>query len=188
MSDLDKSRVIILLSGGMDSAACCHFFLEKDFNVSGLFIDFGQPASNLESQAAKAISDFYNICLTEIKLTGYKPPIGGYVLARNIFLLSTAIMSSNIDSGLVAIGVHSGTPYQDCSKQFLDLSQSIFDLYANGKIIVTAPFIDQTKGEILDYCKSFNLPMHLTYSCELGLKQPCGKCDTCKDLEALGVS
>jgi len=188
MSDLDKSRVVVLLSGGMDSAACCHFFLEKDFKVSGLFIDFGQPASSLEYQAAKAISGFYNIQLTQIKLTGYKPPYGGYVLARNIFLLSTAIMSSDIDSGLVAIGIHTGTPYQDCSKQFLELAQSIFDLYSNGKIIVSAPFISRTKKDIFDYCKSFNLPMHLTYSCELGLNQPCGKCDTCKDLEALGVS
>lgn len=38
------------------------------------------------------------------------------------------------------------------------------------------------KIEVWEYAKSKRVPINLTYSCELGLKQPCGKCPSCKDL------
>jgi 7-cyano-7-deazaguanine synthase len=48
--------------------------------------------------------------------------------------------------------------------------------------------LDFSKRDIWKYCKIEKVPIHLTYSCELGKKQPCGNCDTCKDLEKIYAS
>ena len=125
------------------------------------------------------------IDLTEVKLSGFVVPQGGYILARNIFFLSTALMCSKLSLGTIVIGIHVGTQYVDCTEHFLGLSRNIFDLYTDGRVVLGAPFITYTKKDIYEYCKQFNVPLGLTYSCELGLSQPCGKCATCKDLELL---
>ena len=183
----DKLEVLILLSGGIDSTACTHLHVQQGMNVSALFIDYSQPSAHLESQAARSVCNFYGIDLAEVKLSGFTPPRGGYILARNIFLLSAALMLSKPASGTIVIGIHSGTAYVDCTEHFLALTKNIFDLYTDGTIALVAPFITYTKKDIYEYCKQFNVPLDLTYSCELGLPQPCGKCATCKDLEVLHV-
>jgi 7-cyano-7-deazaguanine synthase len=63
--------------------------------------------------------------------------------------------------------------------------QKTFDLYTDGMVNISTPFIDWKKNEIYNYTKKNKIPVHLTYSCELGEKQPCGKCKSCKDLEYL---
>ena len=65
--------------------------------------------------------------------------------------------------------------------------QSIFDIYKNGLIKIDAPFLTFYKSQIYDYCIKEKVPLNLTYSCELGLKQPCGKCLSCKDLEKISA-
>ena len=188
MRKCGKPKVLILLSGGIDSTACTHFYVKQGMNVSAIFVDYGQPAFHLERKAAHSVCNFYGIDLTEVKLSGFTAPQGGYILARNIFLLSTALMSSKLSLGSIVIGIHDGTPYVDCTEHFLALTRNIFDLYTDGRVALVAPFITYTKKDIYEYCKQFNVPLDLTYSCELGLPQPCGKCATCKDLELLHAS
>jgi len=185
MRKCSKPKVLILLSGGIDSTACAHFYIQERMNVSALFVDYGQPAVHLESKAAHSVCNFYGIDLAEVKFSGFIPPQGGYILGRNIFLISTAMMYSKLTLGTIVLGIHAGTPYMDCTEHFLVLTRNIFDLYTDGRVAVAAPFISYTKKDIYEYCKNFNVPLKLTYSCELGLAQPCGKCATCKDLELL---
>ena len=54
-----------------------------------------------------------------------------------------------------------------------------------GRVRVDAPFVRQSKVDLAIYCLLNRLPRELTYSCELGLDQPCGKCNSCKDLLVL---
>ena len=185
MSRHIKPEVLILLSGGIDSTACAHFYVQQGMYVSAIFVDYGQPANYLERKATHSVCNFYGIDFAEIKLSGFTAPQGGYILARNIFLLSAALMCSKLTLGTIVIGIHAGTPYVDCTDHFLGLSRNIFDLYTDGRVALGAPFITYTKKDIYEYCKQFNVPLGLTYSCELGLPQPCGKCATCKDLELL---
>jgi 7-cyano-7-deazaguanine synthase len=44
-----------------------------------------------------------------------------------------------------------------------------------------APFATWTKQDIIAYCRTRNVPVHLTYSCERGTEPPCGTCLSCKD-------
>jgi 7-cyano-7-deazaguanine synthase in queuosine biosynthesis len=100
------------------------------------------------------------------------------------FLL-LGLMNSRAETGAVALGIHHGTPYADCSPGFVALAQKVFDLYTGGRVRVEAPFASWDKVDIAIYCLKERLPRALSYSCELGLDQPCGRCKSCRDLIAL---
>jgi 7-cyano-7-deazaguanine synthase len=184
-----KKRVLILFSGGIDSSACIDYYKKKGFKVECLFIDFGQLSSVKELNAVKRVSKFYNIKYSKIKLSGYQSFSKGLVQGRNMFLVSSALLMLNkMKYGIVALGIHSGTNYSDCSPQFVNLINDLFDLYTGGRIILGAPFLQMDKGEIMEYCIINNIPIELSYSCELGLEQPCNKCSSCKDLKKIYAS
>jgi len=174
------NEAIVLLSGGLDSAACLAFHQSQNC-CSSLFIDYGQFAARKEYQAAADISDFYKVPLKYIRVTGFPQWGVGFVPGRNAFLLHTALMAVTFQKGMVAIGIHSGTAYRDCSDYFLRHMQSSFDIYARGRIHVSAPFLRWTKIEIWEYCRTMKVPVELTYSCEAGHDQPCGQCLSCID-------
>ena len=91
-------------------------------------------------------------------------------------------MNFTHSSGLIAIGIHSGTNYFDCSTSFFQSVAQIVEGYTDNTIQITAPFLTWSKKDIIQYCFLEGIPLELTYSCELGLQQPCSKCLTCKDL------
>lgn len=163
--------------------ACIHFYKETNADVEGLFIDYGQKAAIREDEAASNIASYFNIQLFKICLNGLLPSIykSGFIQGRNMALLIIGLMYSHVETGSIAIGIHSGTDYSDCTPEFERLSQKIFDLYTGGKFSVGAPFISWSKADIWKYCGIHKLPMDMTYSCELGLNQPCGICKSCKD-------
>src|ERR1041384_1936439 len=50
-------RIVVLLSGGIDSAACCLYFKQRGLVVYPLFVDYGQRALESEWAAAVAVAD-----------------------------------------------------------------------------------------------------------------------------------
>jgi len=176
--------VLVLLSGGIDSTACVAYYIERGFNIQALFVDYGQLSAERELLAVERIRDSYGIPVTIVKCVGSKKHSAGFIQGRNAFLLHTALMNLN-QSGIIAIGIHSGTTYLDCSSQFIKIMQASFDIYTDGRIMIDAPFIEWSKQDIWDYCKGQKVPVELTYSCENGVKQPCARCPSCQDLEAL---
>jgi len=183
-----RGETLVLLSGGIDSTACVAFYYWRKFSVRGVFVDYGQAAAPFERLSAKSVSEFYNIPLTQLSLGGCREKSAGLILGRNALLAFIALMESGMQVGLIAFGIHEGTNYYDCSSNFLQAIQGIFDAYTQGRVRVAAPFIEWTKQEIWEFSRSAKVPLHLTYSCELGMEQPCGQCLSCRDLEALRVS
>jgi len=184
--DISESKnTLVLLSGGIDSSACLAFYLAQDFSVAALFVDYGQVSKEREESAASAICDHYSVPLTKVTTTGLRQWAGGPIPGRNAFILYVALMAFQFSSGIIGIGIHAGTQYYDCSKGFLDQIQESFNLYTDGSIAIGAPFLDWRKPEIWSYCKRLGIPIELTYSCEMGKDQPCGKCLSCKDLVKL---
>lgn len=174
-------KAVVLLSGGVDSAACLAFLQNLKIRASGLFVDYGHSAAKQEHLAALAISDFYRVPLKRIVVSGFQQWGEGFVPGRNAFLLHTALMAVHFKNGIVAIGIHAGTRYSDCSDLFLRQMQSSFDVYTSGRIFVSAPFLHWTKTEIWEYCRRMKVPIELTYSCEAGHERPCGRCLSCVD-------
>lgn len=189
-SDVNDAAVpqcncVILVSGGVDSAACVDFYRQQGLAVRGLHVSYGQPAASHEAAAATTIAQHYHIPLTVLRLVGARPKSDGELLGRNALLLFAALLEFDSSSGLLALGIHSGTPYYDCSSSFLSAVQAIVDGQCDGRIRVVAPFLKWTKKEIWDYCVKQRVPVDLTYSCEKGLDHPCGICSSCRDLEVL---
>lgn len=182
---LPHGRVVVLCSGGIDSSAAIAFFLNQHFQVQPLFCDYGQPAAMQEYNAATAICHYFGLSLSCIRCTGLSIPDDGYILGRNAFLLSCALMHYPWNSGMVALGIHRGSSYPDCTQGFIETMQAQYDLYTDGCIKIIAPFLQWSKLEIWQFCHSQAVPLKSLYSCERGGIQPCGICLSCKDLEDL---
>ena len=176
--------VLVLLSGGLDSTACLDFYLSQRCSVRALYFQYGQAAAKREREAAERVSHHYGVPLQVVACRGSGKKGKGEVLGRNAFLLSAAMMES-AGANIVAIGVHAGTSYYDCSPQFIEWMQRILDAYSSGCVRIGTPFLTWTKRDIWDYCLQRAVPLALTYSCELGMDQPCGQCLSCHDLEVL---
>ncbi len=183
----DRGDVIVLLSGGVDSAACAHFYLALGRRVMAAFVDYGQAAANLEGEASRAIADHFNIPLMYLCWQGRVAKTDGLIPGRNAFLLAAVIMECAGRASTVAIGIHAGTQYDDCSPQFVKAIQSLVDVYCRPRMEVAAPFVDWTKADIWAYSHQHQVPLGLTYSCERGTDPPCGACLSCLDREALNA-
>lgn len=178
-------NVLILFSGGIDSTLCVHYYQQLGYNVKGLFVDYGQPAALKEEKATKYLSRYLKIETIQIK-TNLRPNMEmGLIQGRNYLLLSISLSCFPFAEGTISLGIHSGTKYVDCSPNFIELNQKIFDLYTNGSIAIDCPFLFMNKNDIYRHFLKSTIPIEFTYSCELGGDTPCGKCPTCLDIKAL---
>lgn len=173
--------MLVLLSGGIDSSCCVSFYRSQGFSVEALFVDYGHPAADAERRAARSISRYFGVPLREAAVRGLHVPKAGYVPGRNALLVATALASRGPSPGLLALGIHAGTPYPDCTLRFIDACQALTDVYADGTVQMAAPFLEWTKGDILEYVQEVGLPLRRTYSCEMGASKPCGRCLSCQD-------
>jgi len=180
---IGEKEVLVLFSGGIDSTACIYYYKQLGFHVQGLFIDYGQKSSKHEKTAVTKLSKYFEIDTQLIRINSNLLIKDGEIQGRNIFLLSVALLNFPYLKGLIALGIHSGTNYLDCSEEFVKRAQEIFDLYSNGNITIDCPFIAMSKEDIFEFCRMKEISLKDTYSCEYGSDiQPCGKCLTCKDL------
>ena len=179
------ARVFVLLSGGVDSAACAGFFLQRNHHVEAIHLDYGQAAADSEYASAQAIAKHYEVKLHYHRMTDASRKGAGQIVGRNAFLLFSALLEFPWDVGLLGLGVHAGTQYFDCASEFIERAQRLFDSYTNGRIKISAPFLTWEKPQIWNFCLDAKVPLALTYSCESRSSEPCGQCSSCKDLEAL---
>jgi 7-cyano-7-deazaguanine synthase len=182
-----RFKTVVLLSGGIDSTSCLSYYLRQGFRVQALFVDYGQLSSKRELRAAKSVSSYFRVPLRIVKLNGAARHGPGLIKGRNGFLLLTAIVELGSNKGVIALGIHSGTKYKDCSARFVREMQAVSDTCTGGSIQIEAPFLRWSKGDIWTFAKREGVPLHLTYSCERGLTQPCGSCASCADLEKLNA-
>jgi 7-cyano-7-deazaguanine synthase len=179
-------RALILLSGGIDSAAVAHF-LKKDYSVEGLFVDYGQAARDIENSAARAVAALLDIKLSTASVASTKAFTVGEIPARNGLLAMLALSLCGYDYDAIAMGLHSGTPYYDCSPAFADRLDVIIREYSAGRTRFFSPFLHWSKNEVYQYCQIANLDLSVTYSCKAGTLPPCGKCSSCLDRANLDV-
>ena len=182
-----KQAATVLISGGIDSAACVQYYLDMGFEVKGLFIDYGQRARNNEQRSATKVAAYYHVKLDQVSFSCKENYGPGEIRGRNAFLILAVLLYYPRLKGIISLGIHSGTPYYDCSSQFIKDITPIIDAYTDGEVKIDAPFLTWEKPAVYSYCKEKNIPIHLTYSCEAGTNPPCGECSSCKDREALNV-
>ncbi len=116
------------------------------------------------------------------------PRISTYVPFRNGLMIS---MATSFADGLydepieLYVGVHSddfaGNAYADCSAKFIAAMNAAVRIGTYEKIHMVAPFLCQSKADVVKIGLEIGAPYHLTWSCYEGSDKPCGKCATCLD-------
>jgi 7-cyano-7-deazaguanine synthase len=170
-------QVIVLSSGGIDSTGLIDFYLRRGSVVKGLFVNYQQPPLKREQQSFEKVVSHYSIEKKTIKL-GFEPAqrLSEYSSRNALFLFIASSLGFNPTK--IAMGIRANAPYFDCSPLFLKSCQEILDGYFGGVVRVEAPFLSFTKGQVIEYCRKYDVPLHLTYSCLRG-DIPCGKCVSC---------
>jgi len=205
----NSARVVVILSGGMDSTVCAALAL-REFgaeNTAALHISYGQRTESREQQAFRAICDQLNIetrlmirteffraiggsALTDeqIAVPDAPPHIGSeipvtYVPFRNSHFLSAATSWAEVlGAERIYIGAvqQDSSGYPDCRPEFYRaFNEAIRTGTREGKIRIETPVIGLRKAEIVTLGLELGAPFHLTWSCYSGLDQACGTCDSC---------
>jgi 7-cyano-7-deazaguanine synthase len=151
-------------------------------------VDFGQAAAPFERRAGEAIAHHVGASYRSILVRQNDTYGSGEILGRNMFLTSAALLFGGLSTGVIALGIHAGTTYYDCSRDFLNEIDGLISAQSDGRIRVLAPFIDWTKKDVFDYFSKAELPLELTYSCEAGTQPVCGECNSCLDRTLLQSS
>ncbi|MFA4858700.1 MAG: 7-cyano-7-deazaguanine synthase QueC [Candidatus Margulisiibacteriota bacterium] len=120
-----------------------------------------------------------------------------YVPARNTIFLSFAVSYAEaIGAEAVFIGANAidFSGYPDCRPSFYRAFQKIIATGTKAGVAAAAsrkpgtvpsikiitPLIHLTKPQIVALGRRLHAPLELTWSCYLGGKRPCGKCDSCR--------
>ena len=182
------SRVTVLLSGGIDSAATVAAFRKRHAAIDAIFFDYGQPARRSEWEAAQAIGRHYRIEVVRGKMGFHPTSRDGEFFARNALLTLAAAATRPPGPVVIAMGLHSSSPYYDTTPSFVADVQRLLDGYSGGTITVAAPFLETTKKAVVQFARRHRVPLHLTYSCEMRNGPACGRCRSCEDRAGLHVA
>ncbi|MEM4483545.1 MAG: 7-cyano-7-deazaguanine synthase QueC [Candidatus Methanomethylicia archaeon] len=204
-----KSKVLVALSGGIDSTVLLYLCKEIFNEVYAISFDYGQKHS-VELKYAKEIAKLASVkdhIIVEIphyKLLNKSPLLAhgsempeGIVMIDNVpaanvpmrNLTFLSIMSSITDEygiNYLAIGVHAtDNPFPDCRPEFITAmeaainSASAYVQKTKERIHIFAPFLGVSKIDVVKLGKELDVPFEKTYSCYSGTEPPCGKCATC---------
>jgi 7-cyano-7-deazaguanine synthase len=177
---------VLLLSGGLDSAALLSFYADLPARVQALYVDYGQAARREEAKASEAVAKYFGVGYDQLSISRVgEVPTGIALPGRNALLLLAALAKYGDLIDQVALGIHSSSRYWDCTQAFLDAMQTVFDGYTLGLVNVAAPFITWNKTEIWRYAVD-RVPIPATYSCEME-QGPCGACPSCRDIAVVGA-
>ena len=102
---------------------------------------------------------------------------------RNSILINLAVAwAVSSKANVVVVGVHAGDHpiYPDCRKEFIHSLNKTIQLATEGfgDILVIAPFIDNSKDEIVAIGSKLKVPYEMSWSCYRGDEKHCGVCGT----------
>jgi 7-cyano-7-deazaguanine synthase len=205
MTKSNKSRAVVLLSGGMDSCVCAAL-ATQDYNVAAVHVSYGQRTEAREREAFSAICDRLgiedrlvvrndalraiggsaltdaNIAVPESHAIGHDVPVT-YVPFRNAHFLSVAVswaevlQAENIYIGAVE---QDSSGYPDCRPEYYETFNAVIKAGTKeGKIKIVTPLIAMRKAEIVKRGLELGAPLDLTWSCYSREDRACGVCDSC---------
>ena len=178
---MSSNHTVVLLSGGVDSSSTVHAMQLADADLSALFINYGQPAADSEWQAARLVSEHYRIPIRRLDLGFSLGERDGEFFGRNAAMILAAAATSLERPLAVAFGVHALASYYDTTPIFMKHMQRLLDGYSAGAVTLSAPFLRDTKADVIRYAQENGVPLHLTYSCETTNAPACGQCSSCMD-------
>ena len=180
-----KRHTLVLLSGGIDSSTIVAQCVASGAEVSAIFIDYGQAAARTEWDAAQLIARHYGVCVRRLQIAANLVSSGGEIFGRNAVLILLAAATTHKRPLEVAIGIHALSEYYDTTPLFTRHVTRLLDGYSGGAVALSAPFLTETKSDIIEAAMKSDLPFELTYSCETGNAPACRQCPSCLDRRLL---
>lgn len=184
-------KLVMGLSGGMDSVTLLGMFLEQGYEVHCCNFFYGSKHNQYERIAFAQVIEYYqsknlpviphsidlSAAFSDFKsnllLSGEAIPEGHYeeesmrltvVPGRNLIFTSImAGLAESIGADYVALGVHSGDHhiYPDCRAGFIASLNTTVQQGSDGKVKIIAPLLEDTKTSILE--KGFALLTNVPY-------------------------
>lgn len=201
-------KVIVLLSGGMDSLVCMGEALKEHHDIYALHMNYGQKTTTKERQSFDEICEYYKIPSEKRKVIDmtFLKQIGGssltddninvknyqgdsniipdsYVPFRNSIILSLAVSWAEV---VGASKLYIGANYED-SPGYPDCRPSYYEAFNHliqegtkaGNIQILTPVINLKKKQIVLRGQELNVPFQLSWSCYKSTAKACGQCDSC---------
>ena len=190
-------EVIVLLSGGIDSATCLKLMRRK-YNVRALTFEY-QGIARKEFEAAGAVAREAGIRehrivrlpdLKEVSNIGGAVFVGmppTYIPMRNcIFYSLAASYAEEVGADLI-VGGHN----KDDVKTFADAAPAFFNgleraFHAGSPILrrrrtkIILPLSEKTKVQVIRLASTLEVPLGLTWSCHKEGRSHCWECDGCR--------
>lgn len=187
-------KIVVLLSGGIDSSVATAYIKSKQFEVFPLFINHHQGPVDAERKAARTIASELGVnspleveldlmTLKKLNREWLKFNIG--TPGRNMVFISLAVMYSGIISADgIALATAYGSTYPDTSFAFLEAIQRVGKFVLDRNVKVFSPFKQEkwTHSDVIKHGADLNVPLEKTWSCFLPDRDvQCGVCIKCKD-------
>lgn len=205
-----RSRALVLLSGGLDSATCLAIARAEGFDAYALSVEYGQrhaaelAAAQRVAQALGAVAhrvahvdlgQFGGSALTDPALAVPTDGAEGgipitYVPARNTIMLSIAMAWAEVlGAQHIYVGVNAVdySGYPDCRPAFIEAFENMANLATKAgveghRLSIHAPLIDLSKADIIRRGTALGVDYGLTVSCYQADDdgRACGLCDACR--------
>lgn len=202
----EPARVVVVLSGGMDSTTLTAHYAALGRKITALTVNYGQRHQR-EIESARAVAAHYGAEHYVVDLREVGALLGGSALTeaaievpnghyaeetmratvvpnRNAILANVAIgVAIARRASVVALGMHGGDHfiYPDCRPPFVEALNRLTQV-ANegfGAPHIEAPFLRWSKTEVAAYGSRLGAPLEVSWSCYRGEAVHCGTCGTC---------
>lgn len=201
----NRSRAVVLLSGGMDSCVCAAL-AARDHQAAAVHISYGQRTEQRERRSFERICDRLeirdrllvrnealraiggsaltdsSIAVPEAHAIGASVPVT-YVPFRNAHFLAVAVSWAEVlGAEKVYIGAvePDSSGYPDCRPEYYRAFNEVVKAGTKeGTIRVVTPLIAMRKPDIVTLGLELHAPFDLTWSCYQREDRACGVCDSC---------
>jgi 7-cyano-7-deazaguanine synthase len=203
-----RSKAIVLLSGGLDSATALAI-ASRDYHCHAISFNYSQrhvSELNAAKQLAQAFAASWQLIqLDENVMTGSALTDSGidvpedgydqgipvtYVPARNTVFLAHALAVAEVHgSGDIFLGVNAVdySGYPDCRPAYIEAFEHMANLATRAgiegrRLRIHAPLINMSKAVIISNGVRLGVDYSLTVSCYQADQQgrACGVCDSCR--------
>jgi 7-cyano-7-deazaguanine synthase len=197
-------KVVVLLSGGMDSVTAFHHARAEHAVVAALSFDYGAKHNHREIPCAMWHAEHAGVSheivplrfidrlfTSDLLCSGGDVPDGHYaeqsmkrtvVPFRNGIMLAVACgYAESIGAEGLVIAAHSGDHaiYPDCREPFMAAMARAMEEGTYARIRLLRPFIALDKAAIARRGAELGVDFSRTWSCYKGGETHCGTCGTC---------
>ncbi|GLF98812.1 7-cyano-7-deazaguanine synthase QueC [Streptomyces yaizuensis] len=202
----DPFRVVVVLSGGMDSTTLMAHYAALGSDLVAVTVDYGRRHRR-EIESAARVARHFGARHLVVDLHGLGQHFRGSALTdhgvevfdghgaeesmrstvvpnRNAVLANVAVSVAVAErAATVALAMHTGdrTVYPDCRPAFVSALADLVAVANEGFPTprVEAPFLTWSKADVATHGTRLGAPLEISWSCYKGASRHCGTCGTC---------